>query len=252
MRKRAVLSGLAALVLAGAAWADEVTLRSGRKIVGIAREEGDRIIVEMPLGTVGFPKDDVVSITPGRTLLHDYRDKAEAVRDTKDAKDFYALAKWARENGLTRYVNPNLQKCLELDPNHEWARRELGYVLHNGKWMTQEEIYKEQGFVWFEGRWMSQLEMQLIIRKRLDAEQRRLEEAAARKRRQEEARQAHLAALQEQYDRLAEEARLRRMERRWRRQGFGPDCDFASFVPLSVARFMQARGFVPLPVLPFP
>ncbi len=63
---RTGLMCLGILVVATAARADEVTLKNGRKITGIAREDGDKVVVEIAIGTAAFPKSEVVSITPGR------------------------------------------------------------------------------------------------------------------------------------------------------------------------------------------
>lgn len=228
MMRRAMMAALVVAALASAAWADEVVLRTGQKIVGIAREEGDRILVEVPLGTIGFAKSDVVSITPGRTVLHEYRDKADACAASKKALDFVELARWARQNGLTRFVRANLEKALELDPSNEFARRDLGYTLYKGKWMTEEEVRKEQGFMWFEGRWMTAMEMQLTIRKKLDAEAAKVAAQDEKKRKKEEERQAKAQALQNYYDELAERERQKREWRRvptwnrWYGRGYGP------------------------------
>ncbi len=207
--RRALVAALVALA-GTSAWADEITLRTGTKIVGIAREEAGRIIVEMNLGTVTFAKEDVVSVTPGRTALHDYNDKAAAIKDSKSAKDYVDLARWARQNGVSRHVKSNLDQALALDANNEWARRELGYTLHKGKWMTQDEVMRDQGFVSFEGRWMTLLEKELIVKRRLEAESSRQAAEAQKRVRKDAERIARDQAMQEYWDDVAERDRMRR------------------------------------------
>jgi hypothetical protein len=66
------------LLLGGTAYADEVTLKNGKKFTGIAREEGDKVVLEMAIGTVGIPKDQVSNVEFGRTPLHEFYDRLGA------------------------------------------------------------------------------------------------------------------------------------------------------------------------------
>ncbi len=256
--RRAILAVAALAALAGAAQADEVVLRNGQKLVGIAREEGDKIMVELPLGTVGFAKADVVSITPGRTILHEYRDKADAIKESKDAKDYLALAKWARESGLKRYEAANLEAALRIDPNNESAHRALGHVFHKGKWMSDEDVRKEQGYIWFEGRWMTAMEQQLVIRKRLDAEAAKLAAVEEKRRKKETERLARAQAMQDYYDDLIERERMRRTQPRaprWRGYGYGPYRGAYwgdAVATFDVVGYLRAIGWSFVPVVPGP
>lgn len=211
---RSLAAFLIAAGLARPCLADEVVLRSGQKIQGIAREEGDRIVVEVAVGTVSFPKKDVVSVTRGRTILHDFKEKVEALAGSRKADEWYALAAWGRENGLGGRSRALVQKVLELDPQHEWARRELGFQLHKGKWMTREEVNRDLGLVLFEGRWVSELEKSLIVQKRLDAELARAAADEERRKRREEDRLEREEMMRRHQDRLLELERLREIERR--------------------------------------
>ncbi len=252
MLRRAIGTALAVALLSGAAWADVVTLKNGQKVTGWAREEGDKVVVEMALGTVAFCKSDVVSIEPGRTLLHDYKDKADAIKGSKNAKDYVELSKWARENGLNRYVNENLEAALKIEPDNEVANRALGKSMYKGKWTTQDEIRRDQGFVWYKGRWMTTLEQQLVIRKELDAAEAKLYAELEKKRKKEDERQARLQRMQEYYDRLAEEQRLRAWYRTHRRRAYGPfQGYYGDAVPVvDVVGYLQAIGWSFTPTVP--
>lgn len=249
---RFALIALALAAGSGAAAADEVVLRNGQKLAGIAREEGKQVVVEIGAGTVSFPRDQVVSITPGPTPLHEYRDRYEAIRNSPKAQDFYELAKWARERGVSRYVRPLLQRTLELDPNHEWARRDLGFTRHEGKWLTADELRREQGFVPFEGRWVTTLEKNLILKRRVEAEMARAAEAAARERRREEEHQRRLQLLRERQDRLLELERRRPdlEDRRRGRRFYGGDTygyiDVFGYLD-ALDWFGRARTRLPIP-----
>jgi hypothetical protein len=142
-----------------AAYCDEILLTNGRTLVGISREESGRVIVEMNFGTVGIPRAEVQSIVPGRTLLHDYQDYASALDICPDASSLFDLALWAKAHGLTRYVDGLLQRTIALDPEHEQARKMLGFVCYQGSWMTGFELRKALGWVEFRGIWVAPNEL---------------------------------------------------------------------------------------------
>ncbi len=83
----------------------------------------------------------------------------------------WAIAEWCRQHTLLDQRKRHLERILELDPNHEKARRALGYFEHQGEWTTQEKRMSELGYVWQDGQWRLPQEIQL------EKEQRRAEEA---------------------------------------------------------------------------
>jgi len=127
------------LFISGAALADEVKLTSGRVFEGIAREESGRVVIETGYGTVTVAKDQVSSIVPGRTPLHEYQERINALGPNAQADQVFETALWAQEQHLTRYVNALLQWTIALDPDHAQARRMLDYVSYGGKWIPVRE-----------------------------------------------------------------------------------------------------------------
>ena len=125
--------------LTSAAFADEVFLTNGRSLVGIVHNEPNRVLVETRLGDIGIPHADVKEVKPGKTPLHDYQERLAALGDKPSAPDVFALAMWAQDQGLVRYVNPLLQRTIELDPNHADARKMLDYVRYEGRWIRSRE-----------------------------------------------------------------------------------------------------------------
>ncbi|HEU4339552.1 MAG TPA: hypothetical protein VFS19_05750 [Planctomycetota bacterium] len=191
------LAAALALILASPAWADEVLLRNGHKVVGIQTEEKDRIIVETGYGTVSFPREEVVSVTKGDTLLHAWPGRFAEIEKSTNASDFTKLAAWARESGMPRYVNSLMRRALELDPENADARAALGYVKHEGKWLTVAEHRKAQGDVQEGGKWVNALEKALAERRKLELESRKLDREVERRRREDRRRRAQeQAALQ--------------------------------------------------------
>ena len=123
------------------ATADEVKLTNGRTLVGIARhEEPNRVVVETRHGDLRFPADEVQAIEPGRTDIHEFKERNEALQGgCPSAADVFALAQWAQERGLIRYVNGLLTQTIEVDPEHAEARRLLGYVQFECEWIPKSQ-----------------------------------------------------------------------------------------------------------------
>jgi hypothetical protein len=132
-------TALILVALSGAALADEVRLAQGRSLVGIARSEDGRVVVETRHGTVTVPASDVTSVVPGRTALHEYRERLAALGPSPDAAQVYALSIWAREQGLLRYVATLLQWTIALNPDHREARTQLDYVQYQGRWVPRQD-----------------------------------------------------------------------------------------------------------------
>jgi hypothetical protein len=327
MRKTAVL-GLS-LLLSLPAMADIVILKSGGKIEGIAKRDGDRVVVETANGTVSVPASEVVMIdTSKKVPIQEYYEKLEGLKASGNAKDFLELAAWACEHKITKNIpylmeraaplvknapellslmdylrlnglageayalvrrGPELakdwdnvkglvtlaalakgfdaenvvrplvtrildltsntkephellstasaakkqglmpelealigraaaacssmpvkdilgvvdhlksaelgeyrerfyRKILEADPENEFARREMGYVRHQGKWLTKDEWHVAQGDVRYQGDWMSPAERDVQIKERLARVEERLNELEQDRRKLEEER----------------------------------------------------------------
>src|SRR5688572_3564781 len=98
MGAAAMKSRWTAILTAGrssAALADEVLLTNGRTLVGIAHEQSGRVVVETRWGDLGFPKEEVRSITPGRCSIHEYQERLAKLDECASASEAYELALWA-------------------------------------------------------------------------------------------------------------------------------------------------------------
>lgn len=229
-------------VFCGSVSADEVQLRDGHIITGIAKEIDGKIVVETGYGTVAYPRDQVLSILPGNTPLHDYPARYEAIEKSGDAEAFVRLAAWAKENKLPKHVDKLMRRALELDSDNADARAALGYVRHAGRWMTSAEVNQEKGRILFEGRWMLPLEKELLERGRLDAAVRRIErenaEAARRDAERRAREEARIRALEAQRERREAEPR-----RSIRRRASASSVNWSdAFEILIVGRLLGFRG----------
>jgi len=139
MAMKYALTAVLTACLSGLAAADEVQLKNGRTLVGIAHEESTRVVVETRLGDIGVPRDEVRAIVPGRTAIHEYQERLAAIDACPWATEVFDLALWARDQRLIRYVHQLLQRTIELDPDHAEARKLLGDVREGDCWIPASE-----------------------------------------------------------------------------------------------------------------
>lgn len=183
-----VLACLGAWVLP--ADADEVLLHSGGRLQGIAAEEGDDVVVETVYGKVRISREMVLSIDRSkRSKVEEYYEKLDET-DLEKPEEVEALARWSRMNGLSKHAKELYKTLVELEPDHETARRELGFSHFQGRWMTPEEVMMAKGFVRHRDKWLTPAERELIVKAELEEtyrkeEERRKREEARRVRRQD-------------------------------------------------------------------
>ncbi len=133
------------------AWADEVVLRNGAVFSGVVREEGDRIVIEVDVGSMTFRRVDVREVRRTDDPLKEFEQKRRAATDVRA---YYELALWARDKGLGTKAGDLLRRVILLEPDHEGARKALGYERVEGKWLQGDELMVAKGFVRHEGRWL--------------------------------------------------------------------------------------------------
>ena len=142
---------LALLLLAAPAVADEVVLRNGSVFSGIIQEEGERVTIRMDYGTMTFRKIDVREVRRTDDPLKELETKTLTA---STPKEYFELALWARDRGLQGRADELLQKVIFLDPDHEAARKALGYERHEGQWLKADELMVARGFIKHQGKWL--------------------------------------------------------------------------------------------------
>lgn len=150
-RIAALLSTLLTAALPAAA--DEVVLRNGSVLEGIVREEDARVVVEVPGGSITLDRREVAEIRRPRALVEEYERRLRD-RDGQGPGAYYDLALWAREQGLESRAQILMRKVLEIDPDHEGARRALGYHLYKGVWLTRDQYLRTLGLLEYRGEWL--------------------------------------------------------------------------------------------------
>lgn len=173
---RRALACLVFLALAAPAQArgDVFVLKDGGKIAGelLNPDQSPRetfVVRTATGGEVTLAREQVEQVLHPRPEELEYERVRPTYPDTAEGQ--WALAKWCQENQLAAQRETHLQRLIEIDPQHEEARRALGYSLRNGQWLTQEEAMARDGYRRYKGKWMNEQQIQL-------AESRRQQELA--------------------------------------------------------------------------
>jgi len=161
---RAALRALALCLCAALCAADVVVLKDGRRIEGtVVREDEQKVVVRTGLGELEFERARVQQILRGKTAREEFAEREAAART---ADDFHALGQWAEGKQLPSLARKAWRRALELDPDHAAARAALGFVRHEGEWLTPEQrdarvraaeeaAMRARGQVLHEGRWVT-------------------------------------------------------------------------------------------------
>lgn len=249
------------LTCASLAAADDIYLKGGGKVSGIAEEQGDKLVVRLEHGTLSFPLDQVERIDREKSsVVQEYQQRLQAT-DLSRADQVEALLKWADERrlaaagrelrerlgklrwegldasnssqleiyaawaqgaGLPERAKTALRQALALrreklaaaganadalyqlglwaksnnlgpdalvlfqeaitaNPDHEFARRALGFQFFAGKWRTATEVKIAMGLIEFEGDWMTPQAKEAILTARTLEKERKLIEEARKK-----------------------------------------------------------------------
>ena len=143
-------------------WADLLELRNGRNIEGVVEVlEDGRYRVTLDVGrSVTLEANEVLNQIARPAPLEIFRKRIDQV-DRSDRDALEKLAIWSEDHGLARSVEKVYKMLLAVDPHHEGARRELGYVLHKNRWWPKKEV-QGLGLKLFRGRWLTADEIQRV------------------------------------------------------------------------------------------
>lgn len=115
-------------------YADIIHLQGGLTIEAqTVEDQGQSYRVKTRQGTYDIEKSRVVKIEPGPGAQSLYEEEKTKHPDT--AAGHYELAQWCGYQGLASERLHHLKRVLELDPDHGAARKALGYVKNEGKWV---------------------------------------------------------------------------------------------------------------------
>ena len=149
------------LLVPGVLVADAVNLKGGGRLTGrIVEQNAEKVLVDVGDGIVGVSMDRVEKIVKGPSTLDDYDARAGKLGQ-QDLDGWRALAQWASTKGLSLQARTAYQRVLAIAPGDAEARRALGFVQADGRWLTEEESFRARGFVKYDGEWMTPAEVQM-------------------------------------------------------------------------------------------
>ncbi len=192
---------------------DRVVLTDGRVLTGSVAEDGEDLLVRLPLGHVRVRSKEVAALELTDDGLDELaRARAEGLpQGTVEQRLRYAAlcaALGDEDEARSVYL-----AVVELDPDQPTARTALGYVLHAGEWMTEDERQRALGFVRHRGRWITPAEREALLEAEAAERERAAQLAAAERewaeaeRQRAEAERERAAAELAAAERLAEAAR---------------------------------------------
>ena len=76
------------------------------------------------------------------------------------------MAQWCQEHGLNDLRLYHLQQVLRHEPDHQEARRSLGYGRIDGRWIKADDWMQEQGYVRYQGAWRLPQQVAVLERER--------------------------------------------------------------------------------------
>jgi hypothetical protein len=179
------------LLASSFARADAIYLQGGRVLEGTATVDGEKVTVELESGRVSFARTEVIRIEQGTAPL-DEVDQREKKLGKDDLAGMLELANYCREHGLMGRERGLLERVLARQPDHAEARRRLGYVREENKWVLRSDQLRKERVA------QEQRRESDLARKR---EQLQLEEATARRdRAQAELKQAQLELERQRHE----------------------------------------------------
>lgn len=139
-------------------------------------ENGGRIEGEWLNRDQQPPTEYLIRTTAGVKLSLPITQVRQAVRQSSAAAEYlekapltpesvpdqWALAQWCKERSLSDERKLHLRRVVELDPNHQLARRALGYQFLEGKWVTREQFRRQEGFELYKGKWRTPQEIEIL------------------------------------------------------------------------------------------
>ncbi len=146
-QRRAALPPLVLVVLAGLAWpaqsfADVFHLANGGQVEGrLVEQTAQGYRIRTLLGMMVLPREAVTRIEQKASVLDEYDRRLAKLPDTPGAN--LELARWCAKVGYTAGRRKHLRRVITLDPDNAAARKALGYVRKNGKWVRTTAATRE-------------------------------------------------------------------------------------------------------------
>ena len=147
--------------------AEVFLLKSGGRIEGEQlnphRERGQPYQLRTEGGVrLALADNAVARVIVKSELDKQYEALATKLENTVEAH--WNMAEWCKEASLPEQRKRHLQAIIALNPNHEDARKALGYQRFGSRWLTQDEHMQKLGYVKYKGAWRLKQEIEIASR----------------------------------------------------------------------------------------
>jgi hypothetical protein len=171
LRPIAVIAGMLLALPAGWASADVFELANQGAVRGQLLNPNElpraKYVVRTNSGAViTLDRKQVRNIDHETPVELEYEKLLPTYPDTVEGQ--WELAEWCRENKFNTVREKHLARVIQLAPDHELARRALGFIEFDGQWKTQDQVQEERGFVKYKGSWRLPQEIEVLERKSKD------------------------------------------------------------------------------------
>ncbi len=165
-----VVATLIASVPSQSARGDRLLLRNGGTVEGTLLREPDAqgnkdYIVRTDEGIlVKLSRSAVRKVEQPDAAQREYQQRLQTLPDTADGH--WQMAQWCQDHQLQSARTLHLQQVLRHDPDHEQARRALGYNKIDGRWVMADQWMRQQGYQRYRGAWRTAQQIAIMERQR--------------------------------------------------------------------------------------
>ena len=164
---------ISAICCIGLSWvvgpvtADVIRLEHGGEIRGEVTndtmgDEAPLMIHTLAGAKIEVARKGIEFVKRRSRVIEEYVTESRRVPHTIEGH--WGLAEWCRTRNLDAQRAEQLELLLEIDPNHADARRLLGHVQHNGRWMPRDEMMTARGYIKHKRRWITRQEHDLTAK----------------------------------------------------------------------------------------
>lgn len=144
---------------------DVLTLESGGSVEGEWLNRDELPLTHYRVRTtagvvVSLQLTQVRQTSQQRPALAEYQRILPTFADT--ASDQWKLAEWCKVQQLPAERNVHVARVLDLDDKHAGARRAMGFVLIDNKWVKHAATKRQDGYELYKGRWRTIQEIELL------------------------------------------------------------------------------------------
>jgi len=112
---------------------DRVILKDGQIFEGkVEKETNKSVVLRTKYGVLRFPREKISKVERGKSAKDKYMSKRKKI-----AQALFELALWCKKHGLKKQALRHLREVIKYDPDHEGARKLLGYIRKGKRWVKQ-------------------------------------------------------------------------------------------------------------------